>query len=81
MRARIHLASATEWLNYTFQQSFLKSEVEDAFWVAVHDALTHTSGEVSPAHLDRPIEVFDDAGNFHHEATNRLMVRMVKFLR
>lgn len=80
MRARIHIASATDWLNYSFGQSFLKSEVEDAFWIAVHDANPHVSGEVSPAHLDRPMEVCDTSGTFDHEATNRLMVRMLEFL-
>jgi hypothetical protein len=81
MRARIHLESATEWLNYSFRKAFLKSEVEDAFWIAVHDAPTHASGEVSPAHLDRPMEVFDASGTFDHEATNRLLARMMEFLR
>jgi hypothetical protein len=80
VRARIHLRTAAEWLGVSFQQRFFESEVEDAFWIAVHDDRTHASGEVSPALMDRPIEVCNDDGEFDHAATNRLIARMVQFL-
>jgi hypothetical protein len=81
MNARIHLKTASDWLNVSFNRSFLPSEIEDAFWLAVHDDRTYAAGEVSPSHLDRPIEVCTDDGEFDHAATNRLIVRMVEFLR